>query len=263
MDVHLANKTRSVATHGFLALAAVAMVIRPAAADETVHQKLKVSLGYHFSSGTYGTGERTEIAYVPLIVRAERGLWTFELTVPYLRISGPSTILTGQSQTSKVDSDGLGDISSRGSYTLLPVTDWMPYIDLIARVKFPSASHSKGLGTGKFDFGFETELAWSLKRFTPFVDVGYRFLGSPSGTTLRDVVLGSIGGFYRLADPLWIGLLLDYRDAASAANGTRLEISPFMSWKVDQHWSVDTYASAGLAKGSPDAGVGLQLGYTF
>ena len=245
------------------ALWAIVGFCRAAAADETVHQRLKVSLGYHFSSGTYGTGERTDIGFVPLTLRAERGQWTFEVTIPYLRITGPSTILTAQNQAPIVDTDGFGDITSRGAYTLLPVAAWMPYIDLIGRVKYPTANHAKGLGTGKFDFGFESEAAWSLDRFTPFVSVGYRFLGSPSGTNLRDVVLASAGSFYRLIDPLWLGLFLDFRDAASATNGTRLELVPFVSWRLDEHWSVDGYASAGLAKGSPDAGVGLQLGYTF
>jgi hypothetical protein len=93
--------------------------------------------------------------------------------------------------------------------------------------------------------------------------VGDRFLGSPPGTPLHDVFLGSVGGMYRVLDALNAGALLDYRQAPSSSLGERLEVVPFASWKVDRHWSVDVYTSAGLAAGSPDVGVGLQIGYTL
>jgi hypothetical protein len=32
---------------------------------------------------------------------------------------------------------------------------------------------------------------------------------------------------------------------------------------VTARWTVDTYVSAGLASGSPDVGIGLQIGYTL
>jgi hypothetical protein len=240
---------------------------RAAAADEPAYSRFKVSLGYHYSSGTYGTSDTTEIAYVPLIARAEIGRWTLQGTVPYLRISSPAGLVVegpnGPIQTTTGESDGLGDMLALGSYTLPPATVWAPFVDFIGLVKFPTASRSKGLGTGKFDFGIETEVSWALQRLTPFATVGYRFLGSPPGTPLHDTVLASVGGMYRVLDAVNAGLLLDYRQAASASSGERLELVPFASWKVDLHWSVEGYASAGLARGSPDAGVGLQIGYAL
>jgi hypothetical protein len=255
----------------FLAASLVLLSLAHGArADDLFHRRLKISLGYHFSSGKYGTSNTTDIAYIPLTTKAELGLWTFDLTIPYLRITGSGTGSTsliegpsGPIETTSGKADGLGDLTSRGSYTLLPLQTWMPFIDLIGRVKYPTASRRQGLGTGKLDFGFETDMAWTLGRFSPFATLGYRFLGSPSGTHLRDVFLASVGGLYRVLDPLWAGVLLDYREASSSASGERLEVVPFGSWKLDAHWSVDTYVSAGLAKGSPDAGVGLQIGYTL
>jgi hypothetical protein len=81
----------------------------------------------------------------------------------------------------------------------------MPFIEFIGRVKFPTASRSAGLGTGEFDVGFETEFSWALRRFTPFVNVGYRYLGSPPGFELNNVVVSSVGGLYRVIDPLKSG----------------------------------------------------------
>jgi hypothetical protein len=236
------------------------------AASEPLHTRFKLSLGYHYSSGTYGTSSTTEIAYVPLTAKAEIGPWSIQATVPYLRISGPAGFVEGPSgpiQTTSGQSDGLGDVLLRGSYTLQPHALWIPFIEAVGLIKFPTASRGDGLGTGKFDFGLESELFWSVGRFTPFATIGYRFLGSPPGSSLDDVLLGSVGGLYRIIERVQAGLFLDYRQASSAALGERLEVIPFGSWQLNKHWAADLYASAGLARGSPDAGTGLQLAYTW
>ena len=251
----------------FVAVSSLAVFcVGESAATETLPWRFNLSLGYHYSSGTYGTSDTTEIAYVPLRAKAEIGRWSLQGTVPYLRISGPGGFVQGPSgpvQSKSGEFDGLGDILACGSYILPEATVWMPSVEVFGLVKFPTADRDKGLGTGKFDFGLETEFAWAIRKFTPFAAVGYRFLGSPPGTQLHDVFQGSVGGLYGVLDALDAGALLDYRQAPSSSVGERLEIVPFASWKVDRHWSVDVYTSAGLATGSPDVGVGLQIGYTL
>jgi hypothetical protein len=46
------------------------------------------------------------------------------------------------------------------------------------------------------------------------------------------------------------------------ATDQRLELVPFASYRIRPHWSFGLYGTAGLADGSPDAGVGVQVGYT-
>lgn len=247
-------------------VALTTFLILSAPASAAVATRFKVSLGYHYSSGTYGSSKTTEITYVPLIAKAEIGAWTLQGTIPYLRISGPAGFAAvGNTvvQTTGGTSDGLGDVIVRGAYTFVPLTAWMPFVDVAGLIKFPTASRSAGLGTGEFDYGLESECFWSVGRFTPFAAIGYRFLGSPPGTTLHNVVLGSVGGTYRIAEPLHAGLFLDARQSPSASVGKRIDLIPFGSWQRDEHWSVELYASAGLASGSPDAGTGLQLAYSW
>jgi hypothetical protein len=250
-----------------VALIGLAYCCAPASATGApLYRRLKVSLGYHYSSGKYGTSDTTEIAYIPLTTTLEIGRWSLQSTIPYLRINGAAGFVQGPNgpiQTTSGESDGLGDVLARVSDFLPALTEWMPFIERIGRVKFPTASRSAGLGTGEFDAGFETEFSWALQRFTPFFDVGYRYLGSPPGFELDNVFIGTVGGMYRVLDPLNVGLLLDYRQAASSSTGERLELVPFATWKLDTHWSVDVYTVAGLASGSPDVGVGLQIGYAL
>jgi hypothetical protein len=237
-----------------------------AAAADLGERRLKLSLGYHYSTGTYETSDTTVIHYVPLTTKADWGRWSIQGTLPYLRISGPAGFAEGPAgpiQTTSGEADGLGDILLRGVYALSPLTSWMPPVDLVGVVKLPTASRSDGLGTGEFDFGFEADFWWAFGDFVPFGTVGCRYLGSPPETDLDTVFIGSLGGLYRFAETVSAGLLLDYRPSPAATIGQRLELIPFVSWRVTDHWSADLYVSAGLAEGSPDAGTGLQLGYTW
>ena len=234
------------------------------APPEPLYRRFKASIGFHYSSGDYGSSDTTEIFYVPLVLTAEVSRFTLQATIPYLRVEGPSqAIVEGPEGPIAGNGDGLGDVLARASYLLprkheWPV--WVPFVDLVGLVKFPTASRGDGLGTGEFDLGLDAELTWVAGRLTPFAAVGYRFLGDPPGFDLHDVFAASAGAMVRIIDTLGAGVLLDYREASSSSTGERLEIVPFASWKLLGHWSADPYVSAGLAKGSPDAGVGVQFG---
>lgn len=248
------------------ALALVVLVATCARAAEPIATGLEVTLGTHYSTGDYGTSSATDILYAPLLVRGELDRWTLEVTIPYLWIRSGGGIVQGPNgpiaATSGVE-DGLGDILARGSYTLPPLTAWSPWVELAGLVKFPSASRARGLGTGEFDYGIESTLTWTLDRLSPFATIGYRFLGSSPEVPLRDVVTASGGAQYRVLDDCYAGLLVDWRQAASSTSGERLELVPFATYRWRPHWTVNGYATAGLADGSPDAGAGLSLGYTF
>jgi hypothetical protein len=248
-----------------LSLLASVSLARAGDGGSGADRSIRASVGFHFSTGDYGTSDTTDIYYVPLVMRARSGAWTAWLTVPYLRISGGGGTVQGPQgpiATSGGTNDGLGDVLLRGSYLVSPFRRWLPYVELVSLVKFPTASERDGLGTGRFDFGFETEVSWDVGRFTPFGMIGYRFLGSSPSIPLHDVYVDSVGLQYRLFDRLDVGLLLDHRQSASKASGVRRELLPFASYRAGEHWWLGGYASAGLADGSPDAGVGIEVGWS-
>jgi hypothetical protein len=260
--------TRGRLPRAVLVVLAVLLVAVPVAAradDGTTYRNVRLSAGFHYSAGDYDTSSTTEIFYVPFTLRVDRGHWSFRATVPYLKIQGGTGVVEGPTGpvTSKGTADGLGDVTARGGYWIAPLLSWMPWIELDALVKFPTADEDDGLGTGRFDFGVETEWTWLVDRFAPFVVLGYRFLGDRPSLRLHDVFAGSVGAQYLFTDSIAAGLMLDYREKASATSGERVELIPFASFRIRPHWILSTYVSAGLAAGSPDVGVGLEAGYVF
>jgi hypothetical protein len=223
--------------------------------------RLKGIVGYHFSTGKYGTTQRTDISYIPGTVEGIVDAWRLRFTFPYIRVDGGGTLVegpTGPILTSGGTSDGFGDIIGAGSYTLWPRARWMPFVELWGRIKFPTADRSEGLGTGKFDYSLETEISDVYGRFSPFVSVGYRFFG---GSELRNTWLATAGSFYQIKTPLEAGVFVYFREAATSSSYDQLEAVPFLSWKFAPQFSLGTYVSAGILDGSPDVGTGLQVSY--
>src|SRR5712691_4799076 len=84
--------------------------------------EFSLGVGLNYSSGEYGTSTTTEILSVPIIARYDRGPWIFKLTVPYLSISGGTSVVPGIGRVtstnprrrgggaSEATATGLGDI---------------------------------------------------------------------------------------------------------------------------------------------------------
>jgi hypothetical protein len=251
-----------------LAVAAVCAAADIAAADdEAPDLLLRAGLGYHYSSGDYGDRESTHISYVPLIVRSDIEAWTLELTLPYIAIRGPSGIfgvIDGNQNAGNEDVErkqGPGDILLSAAYTLWPWWERMPFLTATGRIKFPTASESDGLGTGEFDFYVSGQATWAAGAYTPFIEIGYEALGDSSQVNLHDAVQLSTGLSYKLLEALNLGFSFDYGSPTSSSAGQRIDLVPFLYWNLTPAWALGGYGSAGLADGSPDVGVGVQLSY--
>jgi len=228
---------------------------------------MDATIGYYFSTGKYGGSERTDISFVPLTVGARYDAWSLRLTVPWIRVDGVSD-LTEDGSPPIVDGSvitgegsGLGDVTLRGVYTIFPIRPWMPFVDLGARIKFPTADEDRGLGTGKFDYELQIEIARVFGRFTPFANVGYRFVGDPATFDLHNTWLASAGGVWRLRERINTGLFLYYQQSSSISAQDQLDLMPYIDWAITPIWSASSYVTAGLQTGSPDFGIGLQLTY--
>ena len=228
-----------------------------------------VTSGVDYSSGKYGSRDRTDITSVPVIGKYEVDSWTFKLTVPYVSITGPGNVspgigkFKGTTTTKRSTESGLGDIVAAATYNAYNGSNGGPVVDVTGKVKFGTADEKKGLGTGENDYIGQVDLYQSFGDFTALGTLGYRVYGDSSAARLDDVFFGSIGGSYKVAPGTSAGVIYDYRPAITRNGSAVSEATAFVNHKINDNWKAQAYLVKGFANGSPDYGVGALVGYTF
>lgn len=74
---------------------------------------------------------------------------------------------------------GLGDTTAGAKWRFQEETANRPQIAVTGQIKFPTASRSKGLGTGRFDYTPGFSLAKSFGHYALCAGAGYNFVGDP------------------------------------------------------------------------------------
>lgn len=235
----------------------------------------KLGISGNYSTGDYGTGKDVDIWSVPITANYETGRWNLGLTVPFISIKSAGDVVGGTDgpivtkkkkvagSTARTTESGLGDVVGSVGYAVLTGNDGFPFVELIGKVKFPTASESNGLGTGEFDYTAQIDLSQTFGKVTPFGTLGYRFLGEPSGTDLDNTFFASVGVGYAFNNSISVGVAVDYSQATTGGTTDALEASPYVTWDVTDRWGLLFYGLLGLSNGSPDNGGGVQLTVTF
>jgi hypothetical protein len=229
--------------------------------------EIALSTGIDFSSGDYGETDNTEIVYLPLTIKHTAFPWSAKLTVPYISITGPDSVTAGTDGTvintdtasTQTTDSGLGDTVASLSYALDTWWNSAPYVDLTAKIKFPTADSEKRLGTGETDYQAQLDIAHTMGRLTPFATLGYKIMGDTQETDFNNVLYTSLGANQRLTDTFSAGFSFDFMEATTTTNSDRKEIMGYLNWKISRTLSVNTYAVTGFTDASPDYAVGMQI----
>lgn len=274
-----------------LALAATLLLPHFGQADEYTYS---VGQGFEFSSGKYGTNTRTDTIYAPLTVMvsptnrlglsleipfvyqsngnvvssiARGGMQGSKTTMlPAVGMSGMSGSGSGMSSSSastNQSESGLGDITLKVGYILLPEKDSMPQIRPMAFVKFPTADKNKSLGTGEFDEGFAVEVSKWLGSWNPFAEVGYTVQGKSAQLALKNYMTYNTGVGYQIAESFRPTLLIKGTTPPAEGASSLLEVRLKLKYQATSHTGIDGYVARGLTTNSPDYGTGLSIYYDF
>lgn len=226
--------------------------------------------GFDYSTGKYGESSSTDIFYVPAIARYEADAWTFKATVPYIRITGPGNVVPDIGQVRlptapgvRQTQSGLGDVITSAGYDFYHDEASGLLLGLTGKVKWGTASRSKGLGTGENDYSLQLDAFRPFGNLTPFASVGYRVYGSPPGISLRNTWFGSAGASFKLDRDNSVGASFDLRQKISDQSDAAEELTGFVTHKFDPNWKVQGYALTGFTHASPDFGVGGLVSYRF
>jgi hypothetical protein len=246
-----------------LLAAAASIAAAPALAEETpVYQGLSLSTGGDYSSGAYGGSAKTNIFVAPISITEKTGAWRFSASIPYLRISGPGNVVIGPDGRPLPgvpgvagNRSGFGDLSLAATASLPDVLGGFT-VDLTGRVKLPTSRSSEHLGTGKTDFTMNADISYPIGNWAPFVDIGYRIPGRPSGVNLKDSVTASVGTSYAMGHTVLIASY-DYSQASSPLAKDAQELFGAVSTPIARRVNATLYGIGGLSDGSPDYEAGL------
>ena len=253
----------------------IACVVLAAAADGAAlaaqEDVLTLSAGADFTSGDYGKSESTEVLALQLAAKYETGRWTYRLSLPWLRISGPSNVigagaegvvLPGQAGDRRTVS-GLGDLVAGASYNLIGGRAAPFHLDAGAKLKLGTADEAKGLGTGENDFSLQVDVFKPIGNFMPFATLGHRWYGDPQAFALENALYGSLGAAYVESAASTVGMSYDFRQRIVAGGARVSEVSLFLLQRLERRWKLQMYFVKGLADASPDAGGGVVLQHLY
>jgi len=247
----------------FTALPIAAMFASPAWAEDYI----QVSTGVDYSSGDYGDTVDTDFIAVPFSVKYKSDDFYLKASTSWIDVRGPSGFIPGDGGVNPgnpggqvVSRSGMGDINLTAGYSLY--LGGNTFFDAVGKVKLPTASEAKFLGTGSTDFTAQGEILHSLGDVSVAAFGGRRFNGSSDLFDLRDVWLGGAGVYYT-KDKVALGLDYEWRQGSVAGAPDRSEATASLTYKLSDALRLQGYGYTGFADGSPDLGGGLQLLFRF
>jgi len=165
---------------------------------------------------------------------------------------GKGSMMNGGLGMSDVNA-GIGDMYVYGSYTLVRETNSFPVFSTDGFVKFPTASSSLTIGTGKFDFNLAVSARKFFGTFLFYVQAGYLFLGNSSEANIENpiTISAGIGNNFGGGNHL---LLIEYDSYSTIVTGFAApkQLSLGYTYLINTKLSYKMIGSVGLNNSTSD-----------
>lgn len=223
--------------------------------------KFAINSQASYFTGDYGdpSEKNTAVTYFSETFKYIGQAGEISLGVPYLIRNGGG-VTAGESSVAGARpipkrADGIGDITLKGEYYWLNETNMRPSLDLNAKVKFPVASHDRGLGTGKYDFGTGVSLMKRFDKILTLFDLGLVVRQRPTDSSLKRIRFDFSPGFgYLFSRKFSAYLFIDSSTKSTKNDYKPLELILAGSYKPQRKYSLNAYLLFGLSRASPDFG---------
>jgi len=227
----------------------------------------QADLAVSYQQGEYGGGETTSILSVPVTLKYLLTQGEVSVMVPYVSMDSKGDVVLIDGTPQAVDgadggsASGLGDIVLKGKYAALTQKGRLPFVDLVCRLKLPTANED--LGTGEMDFGLGTELSYRFrKNYFAMADLMYTFIGDPPDASYRDRIAWDLGLGWQ-PRPAWILSL--YYDSASSLSSRPAATSLmfYASHRLQHDLRLYTLLDFGISDTASDIGLTAGVKYSF
>lgn len=186
------------------------------------------------------------------------GRWTAGVSGSYQQF-GATIILPDRTEPLHHNVKGLGDGSVSLRYDVNESVTGPWFASLVGRVKIPSGSARKGLGSGKPDATLAADVLRPLGMFTLFFSGGHTWRGETDGMPRKNTWNASVGGDFRLSSRWNAGASTEWRQLP--LQGDTANLYGYARYRLNDTTALTAYTIAGLDKLSPDYGVGLQVSF--
>ena len=246
--------------------------------DKNTSGDLSVGIGLEHDSGKYGTTQTTRSWTVPAEISYDTDNYSFDLTVPFVRQTGPAGSIAGRirrrpRQVHPVTSSaGLGDATVSATRYLAQDDATGLIWDVGTVIKLDTGDVKKGLGTGANDYSLQTDLGRNFDRLALTGTLGYSWIGSPGAVVIhgvgenlqfKNVPYGSVDGSYPVGADTKAGLTYFQQRATETGGFPQKDVTVYLDTNTSDSTELRFYVLKGLADGSPDRGFGATLTVTL
>lgn len=255
-----------------------------------------VSSGISYSLGDYGEAYATRVISIPVSLKYRRGPWRFKLSMPWVHISGPGSLIQvpegresgppaastngngssnagsgtsgsadrgsgnsiaggstpGGAATTNVrllnQRSGGGDLSISATYSAALGRRF--YADVTGKVKFPTASRAKRVGTGRVDVTTALDLIKDEGPASFYVSGRRKFAGKSLGSQIRSVWGAGGGASIRASRIIIVGADYDWQQASFMGGRISSEVTGWTYLRLSKLTGLTVYGGAGLNRSS-------------
>ncbi len=231
--------------------------------------KFSASMGLDYSSGDYGSTQDTDVWATPISLKYKTDSWSLRVSTSWLQVTGPNNVTPdGEfigigSGSRRTTEQGIGDVNLSATYNLLDDRNYLMGLDVIGKVKIPTADEDKFLGTGKTDYGLNLEAFKTIGNWSPYWNVGYKWKGDPNNLDYKNVWSSSLGFDFQVNRNLSIGLGYDWQQKVTNFSQNTQEASAYLNYYLNDQNKLNFYVVTGYSDASPNWGSGLVLAHYF
>jgi len=244
------------------------------ASEDGSSNDLSLRIGAEHTSGKYGTNQRTSIWTIPADLMYSTDNYLFDLSVPYVHMTGPAGAIAGQvrrrprANRAMVTESGIGDSTASATRYLVDSDDTGWTWDVGGIVKFATGDVHRGLGTGANDYSLLTDLTKRFDRLALTGTLGRWWLGSPGVVTIggvtenlqfKNVYYGYLGVSYRTSDTVKLGITLYREQATEKGDYPQRDLTLYANFDTSRSTTLRVYLMRGMDNGSPSRGIGLNF----
>lgn len=137
------------------------------------------------------------------------------------------------------------------------------YLEPTAKVKLPTASVAKRLGTGKADVTLSADLVKDVGAASFYVHGRRKFAGKPDGSTIRSTWGLGGGASVKAGNGLTIGADYDRQQSAFSGRKASSEVTGWVNVRLNQRVNFTLFAATGLNANSADLSTGASISVRF